>query len=304
MGFFIPQTMKNIDNWVVWKKEGQEYIKKIPYDPRTRRRADPTKSCCCYEDAISFYKYSDDFDGIGFCLTKDCNMTFIDIDNCINDNDEETQLAKGLQKTFSDCYIEYSQSLKGLHIICLGTVKKAIKTKEIEIYSKDRYIAMTGNSINFNEPQNAQKRLNILFKKYSASLLTYNKTDYNLLSQSKIPVKSNDINILIKKILNSRQGIKWQNLHSGNFHGYPSASEGAQAYIAITNYFAFGDEQLIKELFSRSIFPQLSSKYRQDYYIDRMINNAKQTLIKSNISQTFVKQNKSTDINEKRRKRF
>lgn len=299
MRFFIPQTMKNIDNWVVWKKEGKEYIKKVPYDPRTGRRADPTKSCCCYEDAISFYKNSNTFDGIGFCFTKSCNMTFIDIDHCINENGEESLLAKEIKKIFSDCYIEYSQSHRGIHIICLGTIPRSIKTKEIEIYSYGRYVALTGNSINLKEPQNAQKRLCKLFKKYTSKLPTYPKQIINLPSRSKILIQSYDINLLIKKILKSQQGIKWKNLHMGNLSGYQSKSEGAQAYIAITNYFAGGDEKLIKELFSRSIFPQLSAKYKQDYYIDRMINNAKNTLI----SNQSLK-NRCLDTKEKRRKRF
>lgn len=304
MEFFIPQTMKDINNWVVWEKEGKEYIKKIPYNPKTGYRTNPTKSCCCFKDAISIYKNSDRFDGIGFCFTKDCNMTFIDLDNCINENNEFSSLAKEMQEMFSDCYIEYSQSQKGIHIICLGTVARAIKTKTIEIYSSGRYVALTGNSINPKEPLNAQERLDILINKYTSISPATHYSNTNSLTPSKLLSYSDDINSIIKVIINSHQGEKWQNLHSGNLNGYQSTSEAAQAYIAIINYFTGGDEILIKEIFSRSTFPQIHIKYKNDYYIDRMIKNAKNTLFNNQLTKKTRKRSKLIDMKEIKRKRF
>ena len=302
MGFFIPQTLKKINNWVVWKKEGQGYIKKIPYDPRTGYKADPTKSCCSFESAVTFYKYGGNFDGIGFCFTKDCNMTFIDIDHCINENYEETQLAKKMQKLFSDCYMEYSQSEQGIHIICLGTVPRAIKTKEIEIYSNGRYVALTGNSINANEPQEAQKRLDMIFKEYSVKSPILPQQPISSPLKNETLTNINDINSLIKIIMKSRQGKKWERLHSGDLHGYPSTSEGAQAYISITNYFAGGNDDLIKKVFAKSTFPKINSKYKKDYYIDRMIINAKNTLTYN--KPLKITRNNITDLKHTKRKRF
>ncbi len=311
MGFFVPEYLKKINNWVVWKKEGQKYVKKVPYDPRTGRRANPTKSCCCYDDAINFYKYGGSFDGIGFCFTQNCNMTFIDLDNCIQENGEENSLAKQLQIMFSDCYMEYSQSEKGIHIICIGSIPKAIKTQEIEIYSKDRYIALTGNNLNFNEPKEAQERLNMLFKQYSKNFSNYHlnsKSSFKLLEKPQTITSTKDINTLTQIIKRSKQGEKWQRLHSGNLQGYKSTSEAAQAYITIVNYFANGNEKLIKKLFSLSQFSSINQKYLKDYYINRMITNAQNSLTYKNTYKrskvTTKNRNLLDDIKETKRKHF
>lgn len=307
MGFFIPETLKKINNWVVWKKEGQKYVKKVPYDPRTGRRANPTKSCCCYDEAINFYKYGGSFNGIGFCFTQDCNMTFIDLDNCITKNDEETELAKQLQIMFSDCYMEYSQSEKGIHIICIGSIPRAIKTPEIEIYSKDRYVALTGNNLNFNEPQEAQERLNKLFEKYSKNFSNHHlnsKSSFKLLEKPQTITSTKDINTLTQIIKCSKQGEKWQRLHNGNLQGYKSTSEAAQSYIAIVNYFANGNEKLIKILFSLSQFLSINQKYKEDYYIDRMITNAQKSLTYKRSKVNTKNRNQLDDIKETKRKHF
>lgn len=304
MGFFVPEYLKKINNWVVWKKEGQKYVKKVPYDPRTGRRANPTKSCCCYDEAINFYKYGGSFNGIGFCFTQDCNMTFIDLDNCITKNDEETELAKQLQIMFLDCYMEYSQSEKGIHIICIGSIPRAIKTPEIEIYSKDRYVALTGNNLNFNEPQ---ERLNKLFEKYSKNFSNHHlnsKSSFKLLEKPQTITSTKDINTLTQIIKRSKQGEKWQRLHNGNLQGYKSTSEAAQAYIAIVNYFANGNEKLIKILFSLSQFSSINQKYKEDYYIDRMITNAQKSLTYKRSKVNTKNRNQLDDIKETKRKHF
>lgn len=307
MGFFIPETLKKINNWVVWKKEGQKYVKKVPYNPKTGRRANPTKSCCCYDDAINFYKYGGSFDGIGFCFTPNCNMTFIDLDNCIQENGEETELAKQLQIMFADCYMEYSQSEQGIHIICIGSIPRAIKTPEIEIYSKDRYVALTGNNLNFNEPKEAQKRLNKLFDKYSKNY-SNNLLTFKSVTKISLTTSAKDINALIQIIKRSKQGEKWQKLHHGNIYGYKSTSEAAQAYIAIVNYFANGNEKLIKILFSLSQFPHINKKYKEDYYINRMITNAQNSLTYKNtykrLKVNTKNRNQLDDIKETKRKHF
>jgi putative DNA primase/helicase len=274
MGFFIPETMKQFNNWVVWRKEGEGHHKKIPYDPRTGRRANPTKPCCSYEEAIACLKYGNEYDGIGFVFTKESGLTFIDLDKCIDEEGNESALAKDMQDLFKDSYIELSQSEKGLHIVCIGTVPKAIKTKEIEIYSNVRYMAMTGNSTNAKEPQRAQEKLNMIFDMFKTEKAEKEPKNEPQGYAYKCDV---DAHNLIEVISNSKQGEKWQKLHNGIIEGYPSRSEAMLAYIAITNYFASGRIELIKEVFAQSQFPVADKKYKKTYYINMAIQKAQET---------------------------
>lgn len=274
MGFYIPDKMKQFNNWVVWRKEGEGHNKKIPYNPQNGRRANPTLSCCSYDDAVFCLKYGGEYDGIGFTFTDDCNFTFIDLDNCIDENGNESALAKEMQDLFKDSYIELSQSERGLHIVCCGKVPRTIKTKEIEIYSFGRYMAMTGNSTTTNEPQEAQERIDLIFNRFRTEKAVQ-PPKYE--PQGHIYTDNIDINILIAAIRNSRQGAKWERLHNGNIAGYPSRSEAMLAYIAITNHFAGGRIDLIKEVFAKSHFPEADKKYKKDYYIHLAINKAQES---------------------------
>lgn len=300
MGFFIPETMKKLDNWVVWRKRGEGHGKKVPYDPRSGRLANPTKSCCCYDDAVAYYSYGNDYDGVGFTFTKDCGLTFIDLDNCISEDGSESALAREVQELFKESYIEISQSERGLHIICMGTVPKTIKTKEIEIYSAGRYVALTGNALCFNEPQPAQDKLELLYERYKGCVEEVADI-YTTTFDTDNTTYSTDIESLIKVIQHSRHGSKWSRLHNGDISGYPSRSEAMLAYVSITNYYAGGRTALIKEIFFKSRFPADDRKYKKDYYIERAIRKAQEPFtVKRNITNKRT----VTDNREIHRKRF
>lgn len=291
MGFYIPKTMQKYNNWVVWRKENN---KKIPYNPRTGSRTDPTKSCCSFDDALLYYKYGGDFEGIGFTLPAGCGFTFIDLDNCIDENGNETELAIELQEIFKDSYIEISQSEKGLHIICMGTIPRMIKTENIEIYSCDRYIAMTGNTTNGKEPQRAQKELDLIFDRFKTEKA---ENEPQREPQGHIYNYTMDAKTLIDIISHSRQGEKWKRLHDGEWEKvldakgkpYTSQSEAVQAYAAITNYFAGGRVELIKEVFAQSWFTKANKKYKNPYYIDKAIQKAQETATGSRTGKRRIK---------------
>lgn len=286
MSYYIPEIMKQYNNWVVWRKVGKQ---KPPYDPRELhktkpedidkvRRANATKPCCSFDYAESYYNYSGICDGIGFVFTKECGLTFIDLDNCIDEDGNESPLAQEMQDLFADCYIELSQSERGLHIVCIGSVPRSIKTKEIEIYSSGQYMAMTGNATRPQEPQRAQERLDIIFNRYKTKTVEIKPQNA---PQGHIYSQATNTQELIELICNSRQGEKWARIHAGNYDGYSSPSEAVQAYINIVNYFSGGNIDLIKALFYQSQFPKINPKYKKgktgDYYIELATSKAQAT---------------------------
>ena len=162
--FYIPTQMKKRSNFILWKLETDDKGKqrKIPYSALYNGKASTTNGSTwtTYENALQCFK-SGQYGGLGFVLDKD--ITFIDLDHCRDDNGVLTPLAENIIDNFKDTFIEVSQSGNGLHIFALGTVKKAVKTKEIELYSTGRYAALTGNAVNPVDLSEAQQRIDVLY---------------------------------------------------------------------------------------------------------------------------------------------
>ena len=315
MQYYVPEIMLNYNNWVVWKKIDN---RKIPYNPLTRRFADPTKPCCSYDDAFSYYEWIDLYDGVGFVFTPDCGLTFIDLDDCIMEDGEFSPFAAEIIEMFSDSYIEYSQSERGIHIICKGTVPTAIKKEDIEIYSTKRYIAFTGNSYKANEPSESQDMLDILYARFHSSsnaeaqAINEPSAEAQAINEPSLLTPSLSVEQLYNVISHSKQGAKWLRLYEADITGYKSPSEAVMAFVAITNYFSSSDSNLIKDIFYLSKLPVTFTKYKNSYYVELAIKKAQTSLHTSNSScqvrsdeerfqlrKQFVK-----DFNTKKKRRF
>lgn len=289
MGFFIPEELKKLNNWLVWDKN------KFPYNPKTGIRANALKNCADYETAAFATEYNDKFKGVGFWIQEGQNLTCIDLDNVIDDSGNVAEWAQAVIDEFSDCYIEYSQSGTGLHIFCKATGFYVVKNKtNIEIYSKRHYIAVTGNALNRNEPQEAQERVEMLYSTYNLKNAvrsqqtasqghTSGGTAYNIYEYTG---SHEELAAVIERIKQSKQGAKWLRLHSGNISGYTSRSEAWQAYINILNWAANGNDSIIKTIAMQSNFKSipdregvLDKKYemRLDDVLQKSIKQAKLT---------------------------
>jgi hypothetical protein len=81
--------------------------------------------------------------GIGCVLRRAAGLVAIDLDGVL----DGTTLDPRAQRIVAHCqsWTEMSPSGTGLHIFGRGTLAQAIKGGGIEVYSEDRYIAMTGH---------------------------------------------------------------------------------------------------------------------------------------------------------------
>ena len=261
MGFFIPETLKSIDNAWLCRKG------KVPYYPLTGRKANPTKGYCDYATAVNHLEY-EDYDGIGFAMVEGSNLVCIDLDNCVNEEGDFSAIANELISMFSDCFIEYSQSENGIHIFAKGTLPNAINNKEygIEIYPNKHYIAITGNVYNDSEPSEAQTRLNMLFSMCSKKEAI--KQENNQFEHMSVHIFQ-DADKVIETIKKSKQKEKFLRLHSGKLEGYPSTSEAAFAYLNIVYFFSSGNYETIKAIFENSYFGK--TKHCKKEYMERAI---------------------------------
>lgn len=131
----IPNELKLLPNFVGHKN-------KVPINLKTGKAAssnDPT-TWVTFTFAISQYiRWG--CDGIGFVLRPP--FVGIDLDDSVVNNTVNEFAQKIINSINS--YTEYSPSGTGIHIICKGTVSRAVKKPEIEIYTEGRYFTMTGN---------------------------------------------------------------------------------------------------------------------------------------------------------------
>lgn len=85
--------------------------------------------------------------GVAFSIQRDNGLFFIDIDGALQADNTWSPLAQELCARFPGAAMEVSQSGTGLHILGHGTVgNHACKdiARHIELYTEDRFIALTG----------------------------------------------------------------------------------------------------------------------------------------------------------------
>jgi len=150
----IPEELIAINRWVCWRDTNG---RKIPYDAKSLNSAASStnsETWATYEEAVTAYEErfgnNDAFTGIGFVLAGD-GVCGVDIDYCITDKVPSTAALQLLEHLGAG-YIEISPSGKGLRAFgyapslsqgCKGTYEGL----NIELYSSERYLTLTGNCI-------------------------------------------------------------------------------------------------------------------------------------------------------------
>lgn len=268
MGYFVPETLKSLNNWLVQRD-------KVPYSPKTGRRASTT-DCSqwgSYQEAVDRLEYGDGFHGLGFAFSEADNLVFIDLDHCIDEYGEMNEAAANIAALFPESYAEISQSETGLHIVCKGKISRSFRRNDIglEVYSWGRYMAFTGNALSPTEPQEAQEALDRIFTLYAPQTPPEAATEPHSGKCTKLTHEA-----VIQAIRRSIQGAKFDRLFSGNISGYPSQSEADQAFINIVNHFSGSNEEMILSIWQLSKLSERPKGQRHDY-IARMIQNARAT---------------------------
>ncbi|WP_020469339.1 phage NrS-1 polymerase family protein [Zavarzinella formosa] len=168
----IPETLKKLRRWVVWRYEyrGTRWTK-VLYDPHRiyemveHKGASSTnpQTWGSFEQVAAIYRDSRvGMDGIGFVLTAPDGIVGIDLDHSKGTRLEENFL-------MIPTYAERSPSGKGLRMIGLGKLpkNKGLKRHEIEIYSTGRYLTLTGHIIpgHANEVIEIQRQTDIIVER-------------------------------------------------------------------------------------------------------------------------------------------
>jgi AAA domain len=152
----IPDELKAIPNWLLWKyeppKKPDGKWRKVPYQPNGYK-ADTTKrhTWRAFETCFAVYGQGG-YDGIGFVFDGAVGpdgycLVGTDLDHCIDDKRVQPHARKWIARL--DTYTELSPSGTGFHLIARAKPSdRIVKFGGVEIYCRGRYFTFTGRSLN------------------------------------------------------------------------------------------------------------------------------------------------------------
>jgi hypothetical protein len=147
----IPQALKALDRWAVWKAEPEadrpERLTKTPY-----RGASPHAKAS-HSDPAQWTSYSVSYDAYesrvatgadGLLIAMGDGLAGVDLDDAIDpETDRPTPAAQAILDRLSS-YSERSVSGTGIRIFVLAPESEGVKQPDIEIYYKKRFMSVTG----------------------------------------------------------------------------------------------------------------------------------------------------------------
>ncbi len=195
-----------------------------------------------------------DYDGIGFLITD--GIFVIDCDNCRNTENILTPTVYEIVNIFPDCYMEWSPSGNGLHII--GYAPNFYFDKQqywmnnrslnVEVYisgATNRFMALTGNVLQKGSLPDKTPELQGFLERF----MCRNKDKTPLTTEVKSLL---DDDTVITKATYARNGTTFKKLWSGDCSGYASQSEADLALAGILAFWTGKDLSQMDRLFRRS----------------------------------------------------
>ena len=162
----IPQVLKDARRWAIWKAEAKQdsegvvKLNKIPYyslRPFEKAKSNDSATWSDFDTAMKAYSdhSSTGADGLLFALGD--GFAAVDIDDSIDlTTGMPTESAHKIIADI-DSYSEQSVSGAGIRIFAFGTEMKGIRFSSCELYSRHRFMTVTGRHIE-GTPTSVQTR--------------------------------------------------------------------------------------------------------------------------------------------------
>jgi putative DNA primase/helicase len=258
--------MKTLPCWVLWKLElkGSRQTK-VPYTIYHEYASSTNpKTWTTFENVSRVYESSEKYSGIGFVFTEENGIIFVDIDHCFNENREGDDRAKDILSAFNEgTFAEVSQSGTGVHIFAKGTIPRSFKNdrQNVEMYSKGRFCAMTGNALYRTEVNDCQTALDYVFEEYRTP--ERKKTEYSHTSQI---ATGSELEILNRARKSEKTGQEFSRLFdSGDWNGLESQSNADYRLCVMLAFWCDRDYSTIDSLFRQSALCREKWIKREDY---------------------------------------
>lgn len=248
----IPQELKALPNWICWdavpdEKRGK--IKKVPINALTGGGAmsNNPSTWCDFDTAV---RASEKHSGIGF-MFGGCPYFGVDIDGKEEELEayqrgENGNIISEFISTLQS-YAEISQSGKGIHIICRGTLPKRGRRKgSVEMYEDGRFFVMTGNSCSEYEGiAECSDSIKPLHEKYIGG-------GHEPVAKAVPAVSLSSADDIVKAAAGAKNGGKFVALYGGDTAGYTSSSEADMALCSILAFWTGCDASKMDVIFRSS----------------------------------------------------
>lgn len=256
--------LKQLKQWVCCTLAPMEdgKLNKVPFNPETGKaaKANDPSTWGSYQAAAEAIK-SGRYKGIGFEFATGGGYVGIDLDHVIDlETGEISPYATAIIAAF-DSYTEYSPSGTGFHIFIKVSSTEGIYTGkrnnsspiDIEIYSKERYLTITGRAINDRPIEDRTE----IAREYSR---LYIKKEDKAAAPAALPSQSvgsyqdkRSNAELWQRMFSSGKGDEIKALYDGDTGSYGGDhSRADQALVNHLCYWTNGDAARIDELFRES----------------------------------------------------
>ena len=258
----IPDDIKALPQWVNWRsvprKDGGRPTKP-PYQPDGKlAKTDNPKTWSTFDTVKAV---ADQFDGVGFVLTREDPYVGLDFDNCrCPAFDGVTPWANSLDTVLPEIadhvrrlnsYTERSPSARGIRIFLKGTLPVDGKRKgAIEVYQNGRYVTVTGRAID-GFPRTIEPRQMEIDAFYKQVFGTMEKPPEQE-STARTDATPYDWKSLLEKAFDSKNGPEIRRLWNGDYSGYPSQSEADRSLCSHLAFWLGGNEAAIDTAFRQS----------------------------------------------------
>ena len=264
----IPDELKKLDKWVVWKyvwKEDKKKWDKPPLTPQGKSASttDP-KTWSSFAEVKTAYERGK-FDGVGFVLNGD--IVGLDFDKC---RDLSTgEISSEVLKIIDDfnSYTEISPSGTGIRLFVKGgTAKIGRKNpkKGFEIYNTGRYLTVTGNQIDYSDKiETRSDAIDAFIQKNFSIYETRHNSETKTLDNELIALAANN-------------SEKFSKLYAGNWESlYQSQSEADLAFCSILASYTTSGGQIDRIFRASKLYRE---KWDREDYRERTIQKAFETM--------------------------
>ncbi len=252
----IPQEMKSLKRWVLWKKvERDGKATKIPVNAMTGygAKSNDESTWCGFDEALSAVgRYS--CDGLGFMLGS--GFFGVDIDHADGDEKLVSEFVDSLKS-----YSEVSQSGMGVHVICRGVLPSGPRRRgNVEMYDSARFFALTGNVIDGNSSvSDGTENIKPLYEKYlnpkpPKGAYVYKEEGYSGFSPN-IPEGTSVLTDeeVVSKAMSSGNGVLFSAYYYGQWRGIKeSQSQADMGFCSLLAFWTNKDPKQMDRIFRSS----------------------------------------------------
>jgi putative DNA primase/helicase len=181
----VPSMLRSRRQWVCWdyRLSPDGLWTKVPFQavtPEQKASTTNPRTWTTFDAALAFC-LQEGLSGIGFVLTDEDPIVFIDLDHCVDPQTGEIdEWAREVMALFATTYQEISVSRTGVHIFCAGKIPAGVRRKKvvthpsaqpdaaIEVYETGRYATISGVYVDVNQREisGAQDALETICRQY------------------------------------------------------------------------------------------------------------------------------------------